>query len=250
MPGRKTPKKVDKITKPMIIKDDKGAVLGEYSPKLLNVIKKTVAKGATNEELYMFLNIASMYGLNPFTKDIWFVKVKTGDNMIMTSRDGYLKIAKRDPNFAKVQSYAVYENDKFETVIKNGEVKEVNHSFTIDRGAIVGAYAFLRTKDGESDLYAYKKFSDYVKKSPVWRDYKEAMIRKVAEVDVLKRFANIDGLVTYEEMGHNPKDIDVEYQYTDPENINEDSEILDVELTEEDKENIKKVLNNNEEGDE
>lgn len=211
-----TEKKEDK-TQLLDITDSHGEVINQYNKEMLQTITNTVAKNATKSELIYFLTLASNYNLDPFAKEIWFVKVKTGDTMIMTSRDGYLKIASEKPNFLKVQSYAVYENDDFHTTIKNGEVVEVNHSFGLDRGKIIGAYAFLKTVDGKQDMYAYKELKQYNKKNSVWNHYTEAMIRKVAEVDVLKRFAKIRGLVTSEEMGYkNPND---EYQYTQPEKV-------------------------------
>lgn len=46
---------------PMVIEDMNGNVLREYSPDLLETIKATVAKEATDEELYVFLQVSSMY---------------------------------------------------------------------------------------------------------------------------------------------------------------------------------------------
>ena len=97
-------KKVKETTEELTIYDDNGGILANYPPKLVNVIKNTVAKDSTDEELYMFLQVASMYNLNPFLKEIWFVKNKDGSCMIMTSRDGYLKIAKQDPKFMRMMS--------------------------------------------------------------------------------------------------------------------------------------------------
>ena len=117
-----------------------------YTPELVNVIKKTVAKDATDEELYMFLSIAQKYGLDPFAKEIWFIKYKNKktkewEARIETARDGYLTIAKRDPDFMGIQSFAVHENDEFEMDIENAEVKNVHHKFSHkDRGHIVGVF--------------------------------------------------------------------------------------------------------------
>ena len=199
--------------KPIIIKDLNGNKLADFNVQLVQTIKDTVARGATDSELYMFLQNCAMYGLNPLMKQAWFMKID-GVPTAMTSRDGYLKIAKEDPNYRKVQSMAVYQNDTFSTLMVDGEVVKVTHEFShVDRGHIVGAYAFLKTKDGEEDIFAYKDFKEYNKKNRIWSGYQESMIRKVAEADVLKRFANISGLVTAEEMG--TEDLSGNYEYTE-----------------------------------
>ena len=64
----------------------------------INTIKNTVAVGANDNELKMFLTIAARYELDPFLREIWFANMGNR-NTIMTGRDGYLKIANRDPNF-------------------------------------------------------------------------------------------------------------------------------------------------------
>lgn len=192
-------KRMKKANEEMVIYNDHGEVLANYPPKLVDVIKSTVAKNSTDEELYMFLQIASMYNLNPFMKEIWFVKNRDDSIMVMTSRDGYLKIAKQDPRFVKCQSMVVHENDEFEIELAMGEVTNIHHKFKQnERGKIVGAYAILKTTD-HTNLVSYMNFKEYVKNTPVWKSYPSAMIRKVAETDVLKRFAGITGVQTVED---------------------------------------------------
>ena len=189
-------------TAPITIPDKDGNPLAVYPSEMVDTIKATVAKGATNEELVMFLSIANQYGLNPFMKEIWFTKM--GDeSAIMTSRDGFKKLAERKPNFKKCQSVAVYENDEFEMEWVMGELRNITHKFKQnDRGAIKGAYAVLRTTDHDV-LATYVDFREYDKKNKIWRQYSSAMIRKVAENDVYKRFANVNGLNDFESMPKN-----------------------------------------------
>ena len=40
-------------------------------------IKKYICQGATDKELFMFVNIAKSYGLNPMKREIHFVKYGT-----------------------------------------------------------------------------------------------------------------------------------------------------------------------------
>ena len=134
---------------PITIYDNNGKVLANYPSEMVDTIKATVAKGATDEELIMFLSIANQYHLNPFMKEIWFTKMGKGEDAevaIMTSRDGYRKLAMREPNFIKCQSMAVYENDEFEMEMIMGEIVNLAHKFKQnDRGQIKGAYAILKT---------------------------------------------------------------------------------------------------------
>ena len=188
---------------PMVIYDDKGNEVANYTSSMVDTIKATVAKGATDEELQMFLGIANQYSLNPFMKEIWFTKMGKGEDAevaIMTSRDGFRKLAMREPTFRKCQSMAVYENDEFEMELVLGEVMNITHKFKQnDRGKLIGAYAVLKTTNHENYV-SYCDFREYDKRNNIWRQYPSAMIRKVAENDVYKRFVNINGLNDYESM--------------------------------------------------
>ena len=192
-------KKTKEQSAPLTIPDTQGGILAQYPPELVDTIKATVAKGATDEELMMFLTIAAQYDLNPFLKEIWFTKMKD-EIAIMTSRDGYRKLAMREPTFSKCQSWAVFENDEFEMELAMGEIINLTHKFKHnDRGKVAGAYAVLKTKD-HNNLAVYVDFKEYDKRNNIWKKYPSAMIRKVAENDVYKRFVNINGLNDFESM--------------------------------------------------
>jgi len=169
-----------------------------FTPEQIDVIKRTVAKGATDDELAMFLSLASRYQLDPFAKEIWFVK--HGDrSMIMTSRDGYLSIARRNPDYMGLLSGVVREGDEFEFEPTNTE-RPVRHRFGQERGKILGAWAVCYHRNRVPAI-AWAEFEEYNRKADSWEKYPSAMIQKVAEVMVLKRQFGISGLVTKEEMG-------------------------------------------------
>ena len=46
----------------------------KWDARQIETIKKTVAVGASNEELNMFLSLAGTYDLNPFLKEIDFTR--------------------------------------------------------------------------------------------------------------------------------------------------------------------------------
>lgn len=166
----------------------------------IETVKQTVAKGATDAQLEMFLTLAEKYSLDPFLKEIWFVP-NVG---ILTGRDGYLKIAQRDPDFDGIVSAAVCEGDEFAI---EPITPTVQHRFGAKRGAVIGAYALVFHKKRRPSL-CYAPMSEYKKGSSVWATYQSAMICKVAEVLALKRQFGISGLVTEEEVGQHPQSVD------------------------------------------
>jgi phage recombination protein Bet len=145
-------------------------------PEVIATIKDTVAKGATDAQLRMFLEICKATGLNPFLREIWFV-AETG--RIMAGRDGYLRVANENPMF-----------DGMET-----RVERDSHNVPVK------ATCSVWRKDRSHAITCEAYYSEYVKGSPVWRNYPSAMISKVAEVLALKRSFAINGVVTEEEIG-------------------------------------------------
>lgn len=167
----------------------------QWSAEEVDTIRRTVAEGASDEELKMFLHLSQAYGLDPFAKDIWFIKAG-GKPIIMTSRDGYLTIANRNPHFEGMEADVVYAGDTFEKT-KDG----VRHVYgTQNRGGPIGAYAVVSRDDRKMPTYVFAPFKDYNKGSGTWRQYPHAMILKVAEAMALKRAFSISGMVTQEEL--------------------------------------------------
>jgi phage recombination protein Bet len=169
----------------------------KYSSDEEQLIMQTVAKKCTKEEFGLLMQLCTTYDLNPFAKEIWAIKMKEGEAaVIMTSRDGYIKISQRDANYMGFQSAVVREGDAFSFDPVNGAVQ---HSFGAKRGAIMGAWAIAHHRL-RLPMVCYVEFSEYRGATPIWGKYPSAMIQKVAEVFVLKRQFGISGLVTREEM--------------------------------------------------
>lgn len=195
------PKKKNKnITDEIIIKSEEtGDILARYDEEMLQAITDTVAQKANRSELIMFLSVAKNYGLDPFRKEIWFTKID-GKPTVMTARDGYVKIAKQNPSFEKLQSSAVYENDDFNVSWENGELKSFTHNHGIkDRGDVIGAWASLKYH-GLQPLFKFVLTEEYDKKKSVWKTNKAAMIVKVAEKEVCRLGEGVSGLYIEEEM--------------------------------------------------
>lgn len=146
--------------------------------EMIETIKQTVCKGASDAQLRLFIEVCRSTGLNPFIKgEIWYVAEK---GIIMAGRDGYLRVANENPNFDGMKT--VVERDA-----KNQPISATCTVWRKDRSHPIECTAF---------------FSEYNKQSPVWKQYPSAMIQKVAEVLALKRSFAINGVVTEEEIGN------------------------------------------------
>jgi phage recombination protein Bet len=185
-----------------------------WNEEQVALVKRTVAKDATNDELKMFMHLSGKYNLDPFAKEIWFLKMG-GTPTITTSRDGYLKIANEHPAFDGLASDVVYAKDSFSKTPEG-----VNHTYGVgDRGAILGAYALIFRKDRKFPIYVFAPMKDYQKPSNIWKTYPHAMILKVAEAMALKRAFSLSGLVTVEELGtpDTKETVDAQFTHVAPE---------------------------------
>ena len=235
-------------TLPITLTDTHGNVTAKYTSEMVETIKNTVAQGATDNELMMFLMVANKYNLDPLLGQVYFVKYKDKPT-VMAGRDGYRKIAKSKPTFKKCQSMAVYDNDEFEMEMVLGEIKNITHKFNHkERGKVSGAYAVLTTTDGDT-LVAWADIREYDTKQNAWTKYKSAMIKKVAETEVYKAFADIDGIQAEEAM---PKQFAKERNTSDnvEENHFNEEDVIDTEIVPDDGEFKETIIELNEDTEE
>lgn len=169
----------------------------DTTAKDLELMHNTVAKGTNLTEFRYFLNVSRASGLNPFLKEIWCYKDNKGNQIIFAGRDGFLKKAQQNPDFAGIRSAEVRVNDEFEIDIANGKVK--HKVTTLDdskRGDIVGAYAIAFRKDGEPtiEVVSWATYNKANSTYTPWKTHPAEMIKKVAEVHALKKAFGISEL--------------------------------------------------------
>jgi phage recombination protein Bet len=155
------------------------------------LIKETVAKGTTDQELALFLFTAREAGLSPLLKEIWSYKDSKGNLIIFAGRDGFLKSAQKNSAFAGIRSSEVRENDEFTMDIANNKIVH-NKNFK-EAGKIIGAYAIAFRKEGEPTV-EWAPFDVYNKNWNVWKTHPAEMIKKVAETHALKKAFGISAL--------------------------------------------------------
>jgi len=71
--------------------------------KLLDTLKSTVFKNASNEELMALVVVANTYDLNPFLKEIYAFPAKGGGIVPIVSVDGWNKMLVRHPEFDGIE---------------------------------------------------------------------------------------------------------------------------------------------------
>jgi phage recombination protein Bet len=167
-----------------------------WKAEQIDVIRRSVAKDANQAELYQFLYLSKEYGLDPFKREIYFMKSGNSPTII-TGIDGFRKCSKRDPGFEGVVSFAVREGDEFSV---DAAAYTVHHKFGAKRGKVIGGWARADAK-GRRPVIVYVDFEEFNKGGSTWGKMPGVMIAKVAESHAIRRQFGLAGLYTKEEMG-------------------------------------------------
>lgn len=182
-----------------------------FSQEQRDLIKRTVAPDATNDELAMFLHVAAKSGLDPLQKQIWFVK-RSGRVTIQAGIDGLQARAAREPDYEGMLYGVVCKADAFSFDATTGVVKEHTYNPFADRGPTLGAWCIVRRK-GLLPFTAMVRFSEYVQQgSPLWSSKPAVMIEKVARSTALRRAypEQFGGIYEPTEMGDKGHDVTAE----------------------------------------
>jgi phage recombination protein Bet len=155
----------------------------DYSREQIDTIKQTVAKGANDSQLALFLQVCKSRGLDPFTKQVYFTP-----QGIIVSIDGFRAIAERTGCYAPGPTR--YEYD---------DAKNLVAAYVTVRKLVAGQWF---------DIEESAFFDEYRGSSPIWKKMPRVMLAKCAEARALRRAfsSDLSGLYSPEEMDQAQRD--------------------------------------------
>jgi phage recombination protein Bet len=149
----------------------------DYTREQVETIEATVARGASDAQLALFLQTCKSRGLDPFTKQVYFTP-----QGIIVSIDGLRSIAERTGAYAPGPTRYEYDENK----------------------ALVAAYVAIKKLVGGSwhEVEESAFIEEYRGSSPIWKKMPRVMLAKCAEARALRRAfsSDLSGLYAAEEM--------------------------------------------------
>jgi phage recombination protein Bet len=144
--------------------------------KLLDTLKATVFKGASNEELLALVAVSNRYGLDPLTKQIYAFPSRGGITPVV-SVDGWLHILNTQPQFDGVEF--IYTDDA------DGNPYSVT--------------AVIHRKDRSHATKVTEYFSECYRATDPWKQFPRRMLRHKVVKEAVRVAFGISGVTDEDE---------------------------------------------------
>lgn len=158
----------------------------------IDLLKNYICKGATKLELQHFFLYANSLQLDPFLKDLYFLKYSSGaPPSIVVGINGFRKVAARSG---------------MHTGTERGITRDAD-------GKLIGAYAKVWRKDWVQPAHNEILIEEYSTGQAMWRKMPASMAMKVAECGALRcAFPELSGVYEEDELSQAKSIKDIEPQ--------------------------------------
>lgn len=147
--------------------------------KLLNTLKHTVFKGASDEEMLALVVVANEYGLNPLLKELYAFPNKGGGIVPMVPIDGWTKIVNRQPDFDGME-FEFADDDK---------------------GKPFSCTCVLYIKERSKPLRVTEFYAECYRNTDPWNKMPRRMLRHKAYMQAARLAFGLSGIFDEDEAG-------------------------------------------------
>jgi phage recombination protein Bet len=165
-----------------------------FNDEQIALIKKTIAPDANDNELALFLSQCQRTGLDPFSRQIYFIK-RGGKGSTQVSIDGFRVIAERSGEM---------DGQEVAWCDAEGAWRDV----WLEKEPPAAARVLVYRKGCSRPFPAVAKFAEYNAGGPMWTKMPANQLAKCAEALALRKAFphQLSGLYTPDEMGQADKE--------------------------------------------